>query len=705
MQPLPASGNGAGSLPRNLDDPRLFINRELSWLEFNGRVFEEALDTVHPLLERVKFLAIFANNLDEFFMIRVSGLRRQLRARIVELSADGMTPTEQVAMIHKIVLEMYERQADCWYNDLLPKLNSRGIRVLHDHELTSSQRERLTQYYQEEVYPVLTPLAFDPGHPFPQISNLSLNLAVVVNDPEHGERFARLKVPDSFPRLVPIPKDESEPGATAEFIWLEDLIAANLSGLFPGLDIVSVFPFRVTRDADLEIEDDEAEDLLTAIEEGVDHRTFGTEVRLEVDTATPDRIRKILLENLEMEESQVYAVKGLIGMSDLMQLTKIERPDLKDPPFAPPVPEALSDGKTIFEAIRERDLLFYHPYDTFTPVVDFVRVAAQDPDVLAIKLTLYRVGPKSPIVDALMEARENGKQVAVLVELKARFDEENNIAWARALEQAGVHVVYGVIGLKTHAKMCLVVRRDEDGIRRYAHVSTGNYNTVTTRIYTDLGLLTADEETGEGITDLFNAITGYSRKEVFGKLLVAPGRMRKEFIARIDREIEVHKAHGGGYLAFKMNALVDRRCIQALYRASQAGVKIDLQVRGICCLRPGLPGISETITVTSIVGRFLEHARIYYFRNGGDEEILTGSADLMPRNFDRRIEILYPIRDAALKDLLLNTILRTHLKDNVKSRRLKSDGSYERVMPAPGEPLLDSQAWMLEHYRALGLPS
>jgi polyphosphate kinase len=512
-------------------------------------------------------------------------------------------------------------------------------------------------------------------------------------------------VPDSFPRLVPIPKDESETGTKAEFIWLEDLIAANLSGLFPGLEVVNVFPFRVTRDADLEIEDDEAEDLLTAIEESVDHRTFGAEVRLEVDTATPDRIRKILVENLEMEESQVYAVKGLVGMADLMQLTKLERPDLKDPPFVPSVPLVLSEGNNIFEVIRERDVLLYHPYDSFTPVVDFVRIAAVDPSVLAIKLTLYRVGPKSPIVDALMEARENGKQVAVLVELKARFDEENNIAWARALEQAGVHVVYGVIGLKTHAKMCLVVRRDADGIRRYVHVSTGNYNTVTSRVYTDLGLLTADEEIGEEITDLFNAITGYSRKEAYGKLLVAPGRMRKEIIARIDREIENHKAHGGGYLAFKMNALVDRRCIQALYRASQAGVKIDLQVRGICCLRPGIPGVSETITVTSIVGRFLEHARIYYFRNGGDEEILTGSADLMPRNFDRRIEILYAVRDPALKDLLLHTVLHTHLSDNVKARKLKSDASYERVTPVPDEPLLNSQAWMLEHYRALGLPS
>ncbi|HEY3296689.1 MAG TPA: polyphosphate kinase 1 [bacterium] len=707
-----AAGNGSdpshastavSSPARNLDDPKLFINRELSWLQFNWRVFEEAMDMSHPLLERVKFLAIFANNLDEFFMVRVSGLRRQLAARIVELSSDGMTPAEQLAAIRQTVEVMYERQANCWYDDLLPKLNGRGIRVLHDHELSPAQRHRLKHYFQEEIYPVLTPLAFDPGHPFPHISNLSLNLAVVVNDPERGERFARLKVPDTFPRLVPIPKDdESDVTATADFIWLEDLIAANLDGLFPGLDVVDTFSFRITRDADFEIVEDDAEDLLTTIEESVDQRTFGPEVRLELDIATPDRIRKILVENLEIEEMQVYTVKGLIGMSDLMQLMKLERPELKDTPFVPSLPLPLSDDGNIFDAVRSQDVLFYHPYNSFTPVVDFVREAARDPQVLAIKLTLYRVGPKSPIVDALMEARENGKQVAVLVELKARFDEENNIAWARALEQAGVHVVYGVIGLKTHAKMCLVVRREDDGIRRYVHMSTGNYNTSTSRVYTDLGLLTADEEFGEEMTDLFNALTGYSRKETYGKLLVAPGKMRKELIARIEREIAVHQAQGGGYLAFKMNALVDRRCIQALYRASQAGVRIDLQVRGICCLRPGIPGVSETITVTSIVGRFLEHVRIYYFANGGSDEILTGSADLMPRNLERRIEVLFPVQDPALKSLVLNTILRTHLGDNVKARRLLPDGSYRRVTPAAEDTPLDSQAWMLEHFRALG---
>ncbi|MBN1177732.1 MAG: polyphosphate kinase 1, partial [Anaerolineae bacterium] len=455
--------------------------------------------------------------------------------------------------------------------------------------------------------------------------------------------------------------------------------------------------FRVTRDADPEIEEDEAADLLLAIEESVRLRHFGSAVRLEVETAMPDRIRNVLVRNLGLAPYQIYTKDAPIGMSDLMELTKINRPDLKDAPFLPTTPPPFSAGESMFSVIKRQDVMLYHPYDSFMPVVDFLREAARDPNVLAIKQTLYRVGPNSPVVAALMKARENGKQVAVLVELKARFDEENNIVWARALEQAGVHVVYGLLGLKTHAKLLMVVRRERDGITRYVHMSTGNYNDVTARIYADIGLFTADPDIGADVSDLFNGLTGYSRKQEYRKLLVAPGLMRQQVLERIDREIARHHEHGDGYLAFKMNSLVDTKSIQALYRASQAGVKVDLQVRGICCLRPGVPDVSETITVTSIVGRFLEHPRIYYFHNGGEGEVLIGSADMMPRNLDRRVEQLFPIENPDLRESLYEHILRVHLKDNMQSRRLLADGTYVHVCPQEGEPELNSQAWMIEH--------
>jgi polyphosphate kinase len=478
---------------------------------------------------------------------------------------------------------------------------------------------------------------------------------------------------------------------------LEEVVAANLGLLFPGMQIVAAYPFRVTRDADPEIEEDEAADLLAAIEEGVRMRHFGSAVRLEIDHAMPERIRNILVSNLGLAPFQVYTRDAPIGMADLIELTKINRPDLKDAPFAPAVPPPLATEESIFAAIKRQDILLYHPYDSFTPVVDFIREAARDPDVLAIKQTLYRVGPNSPVVAALMEAREHGKQVAVLVELKARFDEENNIVWARALEHAGVHVVYGLVGLKTHCKLLLVVRREGEGITRYVHMSTGNYNDVTARLYTDIGCFTCDQDIGADVSDLFNSLTGYSLKQEYRKLLVAPGTMRQQILDRIEREIEQHRQNGGGYLAFKMNGLVDKECIQALYRASQAGIKVDLQVRRICCLRPGVPGVSDNITVTSIVGRFLEHPRIFYFRNGGQEEILLGSADLMPRNLNRRVEQLFPVEDSELRESLYQHILCVHLKDNMQARRLLPDGSYERVQPQDGEPELNSQQWMVEH--------
>ena len=654
-----------------------FLNREISWLQFNLRVLEEAEDKRHPLLERVKFLTIFATNLDEFFMIRVSGLRRQVAAGTGGTTPDGMTPSEQILAINRELSVQFARYDRCWKHDVLPSLREAGIRILHYVDLTAREREAIQQYFQRDIFPVLTPLAFDPTHPFPHISSLSFNLAVLVKDPERGDCFARVKVPGVFPRLVPIPTDKDVAlqqmglggvGKVQQFVWLEEVIAHNLDDLFPGLEVVASYPFRVTRDADVAIEEDEASDLIEAMEEQLDQRDFTSAVRLELDATTPEHIREILTRNLQLPPYLVYTDDNPIGMADIRELYALDRPDMKDPPFLPSVPSCLSKSNSLLAAIREQDILLYHPYDSFMPIVEFLREAANDPDVLAIKQTLYRVNPKSPIVDALMEARVNGKQVAVLVELKARFDEENNIEWARKLEDEGVHVVYGVRGLKTHAKVCLIVRREPDGIRRYVHLGTGNYNVVTSRIYS--------------------------------KLLVAPTMLRQQLLDRIERETNRHRRHGDGYIAFKMNALVDTQCIQALYHASQAGVRIDLQVRGICCLRPGLPGISETITVTSVVGRFLEHARIYYFRHGGQNEVLIGSADLMPRNLDHRVEILVPVQHPRWREIIINDILTVGLRDNVQARRLLPDGTYERIRAATGEADVNSQQWLLDHWKS-----
>ena len=692
--------------PADLEDPRLFINRELSWLQFNQRVLEEAMDASHPLLERTKFLAIFSSNLDEYFMIRVSSLRHQLAAQTVDTPPDGMTPAEQLAEIRRQLLPKLAQHALCWRSDLMPKLRQAGVNVLSYNDLKGKQRKLLRRYFEHEIFPTLTPLAIDPAHPFPHISNLSMNLAVVVNDPETGEKLARLKMPDVFPRLLRIPAEEVADEyeyvglkgvASNNFVWMEEIVAASLDLLFPGLEIVGAYPFRVTRDTDINIEEDEADDLLSTIQESVGMRYFGSAIRLEVDASMPERIRYVFIGNLDLAPYQVYTIEGPLGTDDLTELTQIDRPDLKDTPFVPSVPRPLATEESIFSVIRRHDILLYHPYDSFTPVVDFVRQASEDANVLAIKQTFYRAGTNSPIVDALMKARENGKQVAALVELKARFDEENNIGWARALEGAGVHVVYGLRGLKTHSKICLVVRRERDAIVRYVHMSTGNYNTVTARIYADLGFFTADPDIGADVSELFNALTGYSRQVKYRKLLVAPQLMRQQILDRIQREVERHQQHGDGYLAFKMNALVDKACIQALYRASRAGVKIDLQVRAICCLRPAVPHLSENITVTSIVGRFLEHARIYYFRNGGSDEILLGSADLMPRNLDRRMEILFPVEDAHLRETLRRDILSIHLQDTVKARSLLPDGTHQRAVNKPGTPALNSQQWLIDH--------
>ena len=581
---------------------------------------------------------------------------------------------------------------------------------LHTNQLSSSQRETLRQYFSQEIFPALTPLAFDPSHPFPHISNLTLNLAVVAHDTERGECFARVKVPNNFPRLIRIPQDSapskkqkrttSHPTQNVyHFVWLEDIIKANLDLLFPGLAIQASYLFRITRDADLAIEEDEAADLLSTIEEQVDLRHFGSVVRMELDQHTPDHIRNILVRNLKLAPYQVFTYKFPLGLSNLMELLQIEEPELKFQPYMQSIPERLAIRDSIFSAIQQEDHLLFHPYDNFLPVVDFVREAANDPDVLAIKQTLYRVGSNSAIVEALMEARENGKQVAVLFELQARFDEENNIEWARKLEDEGVHVVYGVRGLKTHTKLCMVVRKDTDGLRRYLHLGTGNYNPITSRIYTDFSFFTCNEAIGSDVSDLFNALTGYSRKDTYTKLLVAPHSLRNEILSRIDREMTRHQQHGDGYLAFKMNALVDPACIRALYQASQAGVRIDLMIRGVCGLRPGMPGVSETISVTSIVGRFLEHSRIYYFRNGGADELFLGSADLMARNLDGRVEVLFPIENPLLKELLIQNILQIHLRDNVKARQLSSTGAYTRLAPKSEDEAFNSQDWFLKNWK------
>lgn len=681
-----------------------FINRELSWLRFNRRVLAEALDESLPLLERVRFLSIFGGNLDEFFMIRVSGLRTQMATVASERSADGLNPAEQLAAIRNDLLPTLEQCTAAWKEQLLPALEKEGIRVLRYAELKRKQRNLLRRHFKENIFPVLTPLAFDPGHPFPHISNLSINLAVVVKGENGTERFARLRAPVSLQRLVRIPDEERAETyeqlglqniAEPNFVWLEEVIAANLDLLFPKMEVVAAYPFRITRDADLEIEGDEAGDLLTAMAHVVERRHFGRVVRLEIEGEMPDRIRNILVRNLELAPYQVYTTPGPLGLADLAQLATLEVPGLKYPPFTANRRTNPSEG--IFKRIARKDLLLHLPYDSFDTVLEFLSAAAKDPDVVAIKQTLYRVGPASPIVRLLKEARENDKQVATLVELKARFDEENNIVWAEELEDAGVHVVYGVLGLKTHAKMTLVVRREGTGIRMYVHLGTGNYNPVTGRIYTDIGLFTADAEIARDVLDLFNGLTGYSAKTDYANLLVAPGTIRTGIIERIDREIAHHALSGSGRIAWKCNGLTDEPIIDALYRASCAGVRVDLLIRGVCCLRPQVPGVSENITVRSVVGRFLEHERIFYFGNGGDEEILIGSADMMQRNLDNRVELLFPVKDPKIRAAVRDQVLGATMSDTAKCWELLPDGSYRRRAPAPGEAPFNSQTHLLEN--------
>ncbi len=681
----------------NLHDPALYLNREVSMLAFQRRVLEEAQDEGNPLLERVKFLSIVGSNLNEFFMVRVAGLFSQLESGVLETGPDGMTPAQQLEAIRveyeQILLDCHE----CLIS-VLAGLQQHGICVANYSQLTVEERAAARQYFEDTIYPVLTPLAFDPGRPFPHISNLSLNLSVLIRDPEGNERFARIKVPDKLPQLIPLRRNLRGRTGPLTLVWIEEVIEAHLDALFPGMRILESHPFHVTRDAEMEIQELESEDLLEEVEEGVRQRRFGAVVRLKVHTGMPDSILNILKTNLEIDNTEVFLVNGPLALNRLRDLAALDRPDLKDPPFTPRTPRQLQGDDDIFSAIRRNDILLHHPFDSFQPVVDFLRAAARDPQVLAIKMTLYRVGPKSPVVQALLDANRSGKQVAVLVELKARFDEESNIEWARALEGEGVHVVYGLVGLKVHSKVALVVRQEGGAVRRYLHLGTGNYNAVTAQIYTDLGLLTCDDEMGADATDLFNYLTGYSAKNDYRRLLVAPVNLRRGLESLIQREIDHARAGREARLILKTNALVDGRIIRLLYQASQAGVQVDLLVRGICCLRPGIPGLSDRIRVISVVGRFLEHTRIYYFRNSGEDEIYLGSADLMPRNINRRVETLFPLRRAAMVKYLRDRVLATYLKDNVKARIMNAAGEYPRGERNGRENPINAQAALLARH-------
>ena len=688
-----------------LSDPKLLINRELSWLAFNERVLHEALDERTPLLERLKFLSIVSTNLDEFYMVRVAGLRRQVAAGVTQTTPDGMTPQEQLDAIDVRVKALLGKQRACLDDVVLPALSAHGIRLIGMDELSPSEWAIVDQFFETQVFPVLTPLAVDPAHPFPYISNLSLSLAVEIRDEATGtEHFARVKVPKSLPRWVSF-------GRPGHFVPLEDVIGTNLGALFPGMDVLRWFAFRVTRYSDIDLADaDEPEDLLEAIEEQVFQRRFGEVVRVEVEEGMPEAVCALLIEELREEtpegrllnERDVQVVGPRLGLGDLMQLSQLEYPPLRDPAFAPVTPALLrDDDRMLFDVIRERDILVHHPYESFTTTVErFLEEAAEDPAVLAIKLTLYRTSGDTAIVRALAQAAQRGTQVVVVVELKARFDEANNIGWARTLESAGVHVVFGLVRLKTHAKVALVVRREPDGIRRYVHLGTGNYNSKTARIYTDLGLMTCSPSIGADVSDLFNFLTGFSRQRLYRKLLVAPGTLRDRFLELVQREAAHARAGRPARIVAKMNSLVDAEMVRTLYRASNDGVRIDLIVRGICALRPGIPGISDRIRVTSIVGRFLEHSRVWLFENGGEPEYYTGSADWMPRNFERRVEVVVPVEDPSL-GTRVRRLLETSLADTRQAWGLHADGTYTQHIPRDGREISSQAAFMADPW---GLP-
>ncbi|HEV8429274.1 MAG TPA: polyphosphate kinase 1 [Pyrinomonadaceae bacterium] len=689
--PRPA---GIGVVPSKT---QFFFNRELSLLEFHARVLEEALDDRNPLLERLKFLSIFSSNLDEFFMIRVSGLKEELEDSNI-VSADGLSPLEQLAKTRERVLVLINEQARCLREEILPQLKDAGLSVVPYESLSRHEKESLKDYFMEKVFPVLTPLAVDPSHPFPYISPLSVNIGLMVHAPREvrlsgrrkdiDSRFVRIKVPSLVPRLVPLGSSKTR------FVLLEQIIEANIQALFPGMNPGPCHLFRVTRDADIELREEEAEDLLSSIQEELRRRRFGTPVRLEVSPGMPADMIDYLTDSLGLEAGDVYVFDGPLHIQDLMALYDFDRPDLKDFQFTPAVSEWLENYDSIFDAIKERDRLLHHPYDSYDCVTGFINQAVEDPDVMAIKICLYRTGPDSPIPPALIRAAEQGKQVTALIELKARFDEEHNIEWAHKLDEAGVHVVYGVVGLKTHGKLTLVVRREGDVLKRYVHIASGNYNPTTSCTYTDLGMFTVDDAIGRDATELFNYLTGFSEQTDYRKLMVAPVDLREKLNALFDRELEHQRAGRPAHIIAKFNRLADLQIIEKLYEVSRAGVQVDLIVRGICMLRPGIPGLSENIRVRSVVGRFLEHSRVFWFSNGGDDQVYIGSADWMARNLKHRIEVVAPVTDPRSKRYLRDVLLEVYLSDNTKARELQPDGRYRSVNG--GSEALNSQSYFMD---------
>jgi polyphosphate kinase len=697
---------GAVTAVPDFRSPAYHLNRELSWLEFNRRVLFEARDPRTPLLERVKFLAIFSSNLDEFFQVRVAGLRQQVAARLSELTADGMTPEEQLHRIAAVVRELLSEYGTCLIDEVIPGLAERGIEIITACErLSADDLAHLARYFTANVFPVLTPLAVDPAHPFPYISNLSVSLAVILRGDPGEERFARVKVPKILPRWVPLP-------GVHRYVPLELVIGCNLEALFPGVEILGSYPFRITRNTDLEIDPDEADDLLALIQEEVRNRRFAEVVRLEVHPGMPESLRALLLAELNADQEtdglpltpeDLYEVDGLLGAPDLMAIAALELPELRDPSFIPVTPARLAGGRNIFEVIREGDVLVHHPYESFGASVErFIQAATEDADVLAIKMTLYRTGGDSHIARMLVSAAERGKQVAVLIELQARFDEENNIRWAQRFEDVGVHVSYGVAGLKTHAKVILVVRREGEQIRRYVHIGTGNYDPRTARSYTDFGLFSADPDLGADLSDLFNVLTGFASPQGYRKLVVAPNGMRKRLVELIRREIAHAQAGRPGHIFAKMNAAVDPEIIALLYEASRAGVRVDLLVRGICCLRPGLPGVSQNIRVVSVIGRFLEHSRAWYFSNGGEAEVYISSADWMQRNLDRRIEAAVPLEAPAHRETV-REMLELMWSDNRQAWELGADGVWTQRSPEEKETA--THRALVDWYRDAARPS
>jgi polyphosphate kinase len=666
-----------------LYDRRFLFNRELSWLEFNRRVLAEAQNKMNPLLERLKFLSIFSTNLDEFFMIRVSGLKEQIVENVTELSPDGMSPAEQIREIRNVLRPMLAEQISVLHDDILPKLADAGITINAYDSLSPNEKEYLRAEFMRNVFPVVTPQAVDASHPFPYISNLSLNLGVILEPVEvklkhlsPEPRFARIKLPPNVPRLIPIN------GEKTKFALLDEVIKANAHELFAGMKMLECHLFRVTRDADIEIREDEAGDLLRTMEAELHRRKFRFPIRLEISSSMSEEMSRYLASSIGLTEQDVYRINGFLNIADMMSLYSLDRPDLKDKPLSPTVPSILREKKSVFDAIKQQDILLHHPFTNYNTVTNFINAAAEDEDVQAIKICLYRTGKDSPIVKALMHASQEGKQVTALVELKARFDEENNIEWAKRLENEGVHVVYGMRRLKTHSKVALVVRREESGLKRYVHIATGNYNPTTSRIYTDLGLLTCNEEIGADASDLFNFLTGYSQQTEYRQLLVAPVNMREKILSLIKRESE-HKLNGkDARIIIKANSLTDVEIISELYKASEIGVKISLLIRGICMLKPGIAEISENIKVISVVGRFLEHSRILYFAGGGNDEVYIGSADLMQRNLNRRVEVIVPIKDTQLRQYIKEEILGAYLQDNSNAKILLNSGNYEKIMPS-----------------------